>query len=495
VRKNGPVIVIGTGPAGAAATVFLSRAGIDTLVLETGFDTEKLGFIGRVRGLTLLRKRPPLKERTDLTMVGDPSAQLYEALSPGGLSNQWSCAVPRFSEDDFADAARAGEEQTWPIGYADLAPWYDRVEPLLRIAGSYADAPQLPAGRARRRRTLAPDWEPVVHEAARRGRSAVVMPYAYGAETTFTASGTVFNAFTRLVKPAVRSGAVAIRFGMEALRLEWSESERRVVAVICHDRRTGNDERVPCRAVIVAGGAVNSAQILLQSKSGDFPDGLGNEHGVLGRYLHDHPLGKIVIDLDRPVSAEPASYVTRPLLDRSAPLYAAAYMQWSGTEILAKGVLAGHPGRTARIGFTVFGTMVPSRTDFVALDAARPWVKGRSALLFSLRYPPEAKETLERAKVEILEILERAGWNPRLHVWRVEVPGNSVHYGGTCRMHASPKYGVVDRFCRVHGVKNVVVADSSVFTTGPEKNPVLTAMSLAARAADRLGEELRDGDL
>ena len=77
-------------------------------------------------------------------------------------------------------------------------------------------------------------------------------------------------------------------------------------------------------------------------------------------------------------------------------------------------------------------------------------------------------------------MLEQAGWAPRLSTWVVEAPGDSVHYGGTCRMHASPRFGVVDARCRVHHVPNVAVADSAVFTTSPEKNPVLTAMALAA---------------
>jgi choline dehydrogenase-like flavoprotein len=113
----------------------------------------------------------------------------------------------------------------------------------------------------------------------------------------------------------------------------------------------------------------------------------------------------------------------------------------------------------------------------------------------SLQHEPEALLTLERARVELLEMLQGAGWGPRQSVWKVEVPGNSVHYGGTCRMHASPRFGVVDAFGRVHGVPNVAIADSSVFTTGPEKNPVLTAMALSARAGDQLARDLRSGSL
>jgi choline dehydrogenase-like flavoprotein len=169
-------------------------------------------------------------------------------------------------------------------------------------------------------------------------------------------------------------------------------------------------------------------------------------------------------------------------------------MQWNSASELARTVLRGHPGQTNRLGFSVFGTMVPTLEDRIAIDRSKP-VTGRSALLFSLRYPERAVRELERTRDDLMGYLERAGWAPKLSVFRVEAPGNSVHYGGTCRMHASPRFGVVDAFSRVHGVRNVVVADSAVFTTGPEKNPVLTAMALAARASDRLAQEMREGKL
>ncbi len=495
MSETNRIVVIGSGPAGAAAAWSASRvAGVETLVLEAGAADSRLGFTLRVQGFTVAKRRPPLHARGDITLTGDPKTVIYQELAPGGLSNHWSCAVPRFSQDDFDDARRAGEEYTWPIGYAELAPWYERVEPLLQIAGSEASAAQLPAGRIAVRRRLGEEWEAPMRAAREQGRSIVPMPYAYGGSTFLTPSGTSFNAFTRLITPALRRRALGFRGDSKVARLEWSPAERRVVAVVAIDA-AGRESRIPCRAVVLAAGAINSPQLLLASKSADFPHGLGNEHDVVGRYLHDHPLGKLVLDLGRSVSVHRPAYITRPSLERSSPLLAAAFMQWASTSTLARSIVAGRPGRATDIGFTVFSTMVPRRDDYVAIDETSSNAGSAAQLRVSLNHPPEIGELLEQARRDALALFEQAGWEPKERVWHAEPPGASVHYGGTCRMHASARFGVVDGYCRVHGVRNVAVVDSSTFTTTPEKNPVLTAMTIAARASDRLAHEIVSGDL
>ena len=459
-------------------------------------ERDSRGITLRVGGFTFGKLQGKFEEREGVVRTGDPQAELFEVLAPGGLSNFWSCAVPRFSPEDFADAARVGEEQTWPLGYEDLVPWYEKVEPLLHIAGPAEGHTQLPAGKVLKRRVLDEDWSALVGRARQQGRAVTAMPYAYGAATTFTPSGTPFNSFVRLVKPELARGKIRVAFGARAASLEWSSARRRVQAVVFRDRKSGREERVTCRAVVVAGGALNSAQVLLESQSSDFPRGLGEGHANIGRYLHDHPIGKVVIDLKRPMSILPPAYITRLELARAKrPLYASACMQWSSAKDVVKSALKGRPGRLSTVGFSVFGTMLPSADNYVAVDRSYRGRDGSAGLELHIRYAPEVGVVVDEARDHLLSLLAEADFGPKISVWKFEAVGSSNHYAGTCRMHQSPKYGVVDAFSRIHGVPNVIVADSSVFTTNPEKNPVLTSMSLAARAASKLADDLNSGDL
>jgi choline dehydrogenase-like flavoprotein len=156
-------------------------------------------------------------------------------------------------------------------------------------------------------------------------------------------------------------------------------------------------------------------------------------------------------------------------------------------------VLRGTPGRLPWIGFNVVGTMAPSRENGVTLSKDPAASGGSAGLDLHIRRPAESEAALTKARDEILELLHGAGVGATPRLWKIEDLGNAIHFAGTCRMHASPRFGMLDGWSRMHAVPNVVVADSSAFTTGPEKNPVLTAMALSARASDRLARDLRAG--
>jgi choline dehydrogenase-like flavoprotein len=145
-------------------------------------------------------------------------------------------------------------------------------------------------------------------------------------------------------------------------------------------------------------------------------------------------------------------------------------------------------GKSDAAGVVVFGTMVPSDERGVSIDrgAARPTIR--------LRYDGAAVTNLVSARERVRAILRAGGVEANVPgPFHDPRPGGSVHHCGSVRMHANRQYGVLDPWNRVYDAPNVVVADSSCFTAAAEKNPTLTAMALAARAADRLADDLRGG--
>ena len=147
-------------------------------------------------------------------------------------------------------------------------------------------------------------------------------------------------------------------------------------------------------------------------------------------------------------------------------------------------------GSSRAFGVQVFGTMAPQPTVGVKLcDDANDVVDRRPYI--DIVYDDSTRANLVSARQRIVDVFAAARVRVRVpgpfHDLR---PGSSVHYGGTVRMHRSPAFGALDAWNRLHEVPNVVVVDSSAFTTGPEKNPTLTAMAIADRAATRLAEDV-----
>ncbi len=477
------VIVVGSGPAGAMAALELVRAGVPVTMLESGLRPPS-GIIVRAAGQTLLRRRAggDLLSRRHVA-VGDRDTEWWSSLSPGGLSNYWTAAVPRFAPADFHDGARLDERFRWPVTYDDLAPFYDVAEDQLSITAPTTAVPLVPAGRSRYRRDLPADWKRTF--STQHTDELTVLALARGAKWMIARRGSEFNSYHVIVAPMLSNASFELRVGTHVRRLATA-ADGTVIGVECTDRTSGQSSVVRGRAVVLAAGTVDTARIMLSSTSSAWPDGVGNQHGLVGRYLHDHTREWWPVDLDRSLTLlDHPLYLTREAHELTEPLSGA-----SATIGLAspRDRLLTYLGRAGRrFGVQVFGTMVPHEEHRVTLSASRLDDFGNPVVELDVAYDDRTLQVLARMKERFTEVfadvgiaarIEPVDWTPR--------PGSSVHFAGSVRMHDRPELGVVDRWNRVHGLENVLVTDMSCFTTNPEKNPTLTAMALAARAARQL---------
>jgi choline dehydrogenase-like flavoprotein len=349
----------------------------------------------------------------------------------------------------------------------------------------------LPGGYVRYRNQIPDDWQAVAQAANKFGQGLTTYPLADGPPNLLVRRGTAFNSFTSIVRPLLRSPDFRLRTGAQALQLEWSQKKGKVDGVVYFNRHTGCTERIGASAVVVACGPLGSAKLMHNSVCNEFPDGLGNSQGLLGRFLHDHPREWWSIQLDRPLSLlAPAAYLTRLPYASSPPLMATSWTL--GTATIQDRIRSRFGLKGTAVGVQMIGTMIPSAACVAKPSTTKKDEFGLPALDVCIRYSDAEVENVVGARQHLMNLMEDAGCRAIIGpVVPTLFPGTIAHYGGTARMHAKPEYGVVDGWNRVYGAPNVLVCDAACFTTACEKNPTLTVMAIAARAATRLAHDLK----
>jgi len=488
------VVVIGSGPCGAMAAHELVKLGVPVTLLESGSEPVS-GRLVRLNGRNVWRRKPDENmHQGDLHVAkGDPETRWYYNLTPGGLSNNWTGAVPRFAPEDFYEGERLDERYRWPLDYEELVPYYALAEWVMDVTGDPYDRPLLPTGNFKYQHQLPKDWQRIATYAAAHGQGLTTLPLADGPPWMMVRRGTAFNSFTQIVQPLQRAPNFKLITNAHVLQLEWSGEKRKVTGLVYHDRTDGSQQRLEATAVIVACGPLNSAKLLFDSACSDFPDGLGNSQGVLGRYLHDHAKEWWWMESDKPLSPlVPSGYLTRKPHAQSDPLISSS---WTIGVLNNKDKLRSFtPLKSKLLGVQVFGTMVPREEFSVQPSQEKKDEFGLPALDICIHFEENAIKNMADSRTHWLSLLDEAGYKGKVHQEEPRlIPGESVHYGGPVRMHNSPKYGVLDRWNRLHDAPNVIVGDAAAFTTGCEKNPTLTAMALAARAAHKLAADLKTG--
>lgn len=506
-KHDDGVVIVGSGLTGAIAAWTLVKAGIRTTMLEAGNSFPQDLHL-RFRHRELRRPiTPPVRENTDyaeFVNLDDCAARWIKAHRLGGRSNFWSGIVLRYAEQDFTEGEKLHPKFKWPIAYKDIEPYYQKVEQLIKVRGGRASASALPACHLAKTREIGREWQAIAQACAQSGRTLTITPDVCGADTILSTAATPQNIAVRLIGKLRRSNKFKLIPNARATRVNTDNRQPLANAVEYINTQTGNHHKQRGKAVILAAGALSSPQILLNSTCPTFPQGLGNTQGLLGKYLHDHPLEYATIStdfaFDRLNDREKGGlYITRQNYEQSSPLQATALLLYGGCgntqpTVLHEGLTSksspASPDRKCQISACIFGTQIPSAENHISLHAEQKDRYGLPLLQISTRFNDRDLQNMSKARSLLPKLLEAAGHQVLNFSSQLEPPGTSVHYGGTARMHHSPQHGVLDSWNRIHDIKNLFVVDASCFTTCVEKNPSLTAMALSMRAAEKLIESI-----
>lgn len=537
------VCVIGSGPAGGFMTKELTEAGAKVLLLEAGADVPPHEFAAHrwpydfpLRGTHQERqgKFYPDKIGQHIAFTGDPiSVDRIRVL--GGRSTHWNAVCLRFSEDDFREGSIHGLEPDWPLTYQDIAPLYSYVERIIGLVGTRENLASLPDGEfygppppmrcaetlvRKAGRTLGfpviPVRKAMLHGQAARARAVGGrMPCHFcghcmqGCEV-----GAIFTSQNTLLPLARATGNLTLRTNALVRRIE-TNSEGRATGVTFVDRTTRQDHTVSAGIVVVSCGAVESPRLLLNSATTRFANGIANSSELVGRYLTGHVIAQFhgyvkplmgrrdtlnedgatdhaFIPRFRPIKSDRGyvggfdaqlQYASRdyPHHARHVPGYGAAFK---------KRVRDLEPALMQMGGYA---KVLARRENRVTIDAARQDAHGIPIPKIEFTWCDNDRALWTDMRATLEEIYHVTG--TELLIKSEQPAGFASHETGTCRMGADPKTSVLNPFCQSHDIPNLFVVDGSPFVTFPEKNPTLTIMALAVRAARYITEARRKGDL
>ena len=444
--------VIGAGPAGITLSLELAKANKTVLLFESG---------------TLIEPRDDMPNAVNYGHFLHGWWDRHSVRAVGGTSRVWSGWCTTLMEVDFDNSAVGVR---WPITKSVLVPYYRRAAPVLDREPSILDV-ETP---------LAPGF--------------VYRPFSRSSRPTRFGS--------KYQEELSLSSLVDVAVGTSVVGLDANALRSAVSSMTCFRHASGATEQLdlePAQQVVLAGGGISNAQSLLQPRAdGAVP--VGNESGLAGKFLMEHPhlysVGEVVLDDDldqqsRPVDFGAVAHAVVPddeQMRRHGLLACSVECRDRTTEHPMAEYLGGEYGKPFHhYACSVRSEMAPSETNEVfltgELDAAglyRPAARcviGAGDFLNverTLRLLGESLIGSEKGRVRIN--------NDRLY----RRPTGGGHIMGTTRMGTSQSNSVVDRDCRVHGYDNLWVAGSSVFPTGGCANPTLTIIALVLRLADTL---------
>lgn len=555
-------IVVGSGITGGWAAKELTEKGLRTLVLERGRHVEhgedyitehtppwQMDFRGRgdrrlfeedyprqyESGVLNAYNKHFFVKDTEHPYTSDEEAPFLwvRGYHLGGRSITWGRQCYRWSDLDFEANAREGIAIDWPIRYADIEPWYDYVEPYVGITGQAEGLPHLPDGQ------FLPPMEMTCAERAfeegvegafadrtvTMGRAAILTQNHNGRAACHycgpcdrgCSTSSYFCSLSTTLPDALATGRLTIATDSIVESVLFDEETGRAAGVRVIDAATGEAREYRARVVFLCASALGSTQILMNSTSRSFPDGLGSRSGALGHYLMDHHF-RVGATGEMPGFEDQYHYGNRPngiyiprfrnVNGNSGEVdFLRGYGYQGGASRPSWGRGAGRPGfgedfkhslRTPgpwRMGMTAFGEILPSEDNYVELDPERTDQWGIPLLRFHTSLGENERLMREDMQTQAAEMLEAAGARDVTSYEAPYVFGEGIHEMGTARMGRDPETSVLNEWNQLHDVPNLFVTDGACMTSAACQNPSITYMALTARAADHAVNEMERGNL
>jgi choline dehydrogenase-like flavoprotein len=551
-------IVIGSGISGGWAAKELTEKGLKTLVLERGRDVVHLKDYPTAtknpwdfehRGdlpPKLLKENPVVArcyafgESTEHFFVKDKDHEYQQekpfdwirAYQVGGKSLLWARQTQRWSKYDFMGPERDGFAVPWPISYDDLAPWYSHVEKFAGISGNKDGLDTLPDGE------FLPAWEMNCVEQemqakimkAYPGRHVVQGRCAHLTQPTELhlkqgrgqcqarslcergcPFGGYFSSNSSTIPWAMQTGNLTMQTNAVVHSIIYDEQLGKATGVRVIDAITKKTTEYFAKIIFVNAACLNTNLILLNSTSNRFPNGLGNDSGILGQYLAFHNYrGSVSASYDGP--KDKYYYGRRPTqvmmpnfrnVEKQEMDFLRGYMVHFGAgrgRAASDGIGGAYKDALTEVGdWGVFAMMqgetIPKASNHVRLSKDKQDQWGIPQLITSVGYDNNDELSLKDFLQQTAEMLEKAGCKNISTNDSKQAPGLDIHEMGGARMGRDPKTSILNAYNQVHACKNVFVTDGASMVSTSTQNPSLTFMALTARAANYAVEELKKGNL
>lgn len=551
-------IVVGTGISGGWAAKELAEKGMKTLVLERGRQVEHLKDYPTMNtppwelphGDKIsaeeakdyekqMRTGYTIKESTKHWWVKDTEHPYTEkkrfdwirGYHVGGRSLLWGRQSYRLSEMDFEANARDGVAVDWPIRYKDMAPWYDYVESYIGVSGQKEGLSQLPDGK------FLPPMDMTCVESHLRdeiskkyndrimtiGRTANLTQDHNGRTKCHYRNmcmrgcpfGGYFSSQASTLPAAIATGNMTLRPNSIVTEVIYDPETRKAKGVRVQDAETGEVQEFFSKIVFLNASALGSTWILMNSKSADHPNGMGNASGELGHNLMDHHFkvgasGSIDGYEDQYYKGRRPNGIYVPRfrnIKEKHPDFIRGYGYqgggrrdgWqAGVRELSVGPELKEQITTPgdwRMGLMGFGECLPYHENKVELNSDKLDKHGLPTFTMDCEFKENELNMRKDMKQQASEMLEVAGFKDISTYDDIGGPGLGIHEMGTARMGRDPKTSVLNKWNQLHEVKNVFVTDGAAMTSAACQNPSLTYMALTARAANYAADQLNKNNL